>query len=77
MSIKWTRVETLVTASFVIGLMFRAEGLLHRSFWLDEVLTLGRATLPTIDALMNDLDFSPFPPSTTSCSGSGAGLGCQ
>jgi mannosyltransferase len=62
MSMKGTRASVIVAGCTLIGLLWRAEGLLRRSFWLDEVLTIDRARLPTIDALLIDLELAPFPP---------------
>ncbi len=62
MSMKWTRASVIVAACTLIGLLWRAEGLLRRDFWLDEVATLVRARLPTIDFLLIDLESKPFPP---------------
>jgi hypothetical protein len=59
---KWTRVSTIVAVCSLVGLLWRAEGLMRRSFWLDEVLTFWRARLPSIHSLLDDLESAPFPP---------------
>ena len=62
MSAKCSKYTMLLTAATLAGLLWRAEGLLRRSLWLDEVLTLWRARLLTVDALLIGLESSPFPP---------------
>jgi hypothetical protein len=59
---KLTRASMIVAVCTLIGLAWRAEGLLRRSFWVDEVLTFWRAQMPTVDALLTDLASTPFPP---------------
>lgn len=62
MPMKRTKVSMIVAACSLIGLLWRAEGLLRRSLWVDEVLTFWRARQPTIDSLLIDLESTPFPP---------------
>lgn len=52
----------IVAACCLTGLLWRAEGLLRRSFWIDEVLTVLRARQPTVESLLADLESVPFPP---------------
>ncbi len=59
---KWTNAAAVVTGLSVIGFLLRAEGLLRRSFCLDEVLTIGRTRQPTVGSLLIGLESSPFPP---------------
>jgi 4-amino-4-deoxy-L-arabinose transferase-like glycosyltransferase len=62
MSMKCTRASMVVAACTLAGLLWRAEGLLRRSFWLDEVLTVWRAGKPTINEVLIGLESVPFPP---------------
>ena len=44
------------------GLVLRIDGLDRKSLWGDELFTAHRIALPTLDAVIEDLNNSPFPP---------------
>jgi mannosyltransferase len=52
----------VASMSLGIGLALRADGLDRKSLWGDEVLTISRASKPTVKDLLGTLRQSPFPP---------------
>jgi hypothetical protein len=52
----------LASIAALLGLALRIIGFNRKSFWIDEVLTFDRMSSPTLEALMQGLRNSPFPP---------------